>query len=377
VHQLRHIKYGLMQRAQKFWRSKIAAIYRHLISFFLGCTRYTQSWQWDAPDNCLRSPPAWRYYFSRYPAPYCGGNAVNKETPAKKNEEDLPVSELDIYEKGETSYFASQADQRFGYCLYVPSYFCWDNAHEFALTVIIHGSARTPQHYRSLFKDFAEDNRSIILAPLFPSGIVEQGRETNYKFILSHTVRFDRLLLAMIEEVRKRYHLTQERFLMHGFSGGGHFAHRFFYLHPDQLMGVSIGAPGMVTLLDPERDWHCGTRDIEQVFGQPLDMNAMRQVAVQMVIGSNDTETWEITIAKQDPLWMEGVNDAGATRQERLTSLRQNFDRAGINVRYDTVEGVGHEGYKILGPVKEFFSTQLNLHRSVNFAPAQEDSNND
>jgi poly(3-hydroxybutyrate) depolymerase len=87
------------------------------------------------------------------------------------------------------------------------------------------------------------------LAPLFPSGIIDPSDEDNYKFIKYHDIRFDHVLLAMIDEVAIKYRVNKDRFLLHGFSGGGQFVHRFFYLHPKRLMGVSIGAPGRITYL--------------------------------------------------------------------------------------------------------------------------------
>lgn len=274
------------------------------------------------------------------------------------------MSELGYYEKLETAYFASQADQRFGYYLYVPSHFTLETAADYALAVIIHGTGRTPQTYRTLFKDFAEAHDCVILAPLFPAGIIEPGELSNYKFIQFHDIRFDTLLLSMVGEVAQRYGIDGGRFLMHGFSGGGHFAHRFFYLHPERLLGVSIGAPGMVTLLDDSRDWHCGTRGMAELFDRPIDVDAMRGVAVQMVVGGEDTDTWEITIARESRHWMEGVNDAGRTRLDRLEALRDSFLKAGIPVRHDIVPGVGHKGYDLLGPVREFFAEQLQALRA-------------
>lgn len=275
----------------------------------------------------------------------------------------MTPEELGYYEKGETTYFALGTDQRFGYCLYVPPSFSPERADAFELAAIIHGSARTPHVYRSLFKGFAERYGCVVLAPMFPSRIFVEGEEANYKFLRCHDIRFDRLLLQMIDEVRSRYHLRADHVLMHGFSGGGHFAHRFFYLHPERLMGVSIGAPGMVTLLAPELDWHCGTRGMETVFGQRLDVDAMRRVPVQMVIGAEDTETREIMIEPDEKLSMPGVNDAGRTRLERLAALRESFETAGIDVRYDVVPGVGHHGYDLLAPVKDFFASTLAEYR--------------
>lgn len=272
------------------------------------------------------------------------------------------MTDLGYYEKGETTYFAAACDQRFGYCLYVPQHFSLENAATYPLTVIIHGSARTAQLYRSLFKDFAEQHQCVILAPLFPAGIIEKGELSNYKFIKFHEIRYDHLLLNIVTEVAERYRLDASCFLMHGFSGGGQFAHRFFYLHPERLLGISIGAPGMVTLLDDSLPWHCGTADIEAQFGSKIDMNALRQVPVQLIVGDEDTDTWEITIKPGNRFWMEGVNDAGRTRIDRLESLWRNYQEAGINVRFDTVSGIAHQGYEILEPVKAFFADVLARH---------------
>lgn len=277
---------------------------------------------------------------------------------------------LSYYGFGRTTMFACQADQRFSYCLYVPDGYDEAGTETCPLIVVVHGTNRTAQEYRDHFAGFAEAHRCVVLAPLFPAGIVEPGELNNYKFLAFHDIRFDRLLLAMVDEVAARYRIEAERFLLHGFSGGGHFAHRFFYLHPSRLLGVSIGAPGMVTLLDRERDWWCGVRDLERIFGQAIDEAALRQVPVQMVIGGEDTETWEITVEPGGRYWMPGANDAGQTRLDRLASLRASFERAGIAVRHDVVPGVGHNGYAILEPVKAFFAETLAMSRDAPPIPA-------
>lgn len=89
----------------------------------------------------------------------------------------------------------------------------------------------------------------------------------------------------MIDEVAGRYGVNAERFLLYGYSGGGHFAHRFFYLHPERLKAVSIGAPGSVTLPDENHDYWVGCRNLEALFGKRLDIPAMRTVPVHQVVG--------------------------------------------------------------------------------------------
>ncbi len=266
---------------------------------------------------------------------------------------------ISYYGFGRTALYASQYDQRFSYCLYVPESYDEDDDAIYPLAVIVHGTNRTAQEYRDRFVDFAERAQCVILAPLFPCGIDEPGELNNYKFIEYHGVRFDHVLLAMIDEIAAIYRLRADRFLMHGFSGGGHFAHRFFYLHPRRLLAVSIGAPGMVTLLDEDHDWWVGVRDLDQRFGIAPDIPSMREVPVQMVIGGDDTETWEITITPEHRLWMPAADLAGANRQDRMAALRQSFEQHGIDVRQDTVPGVAHSGYALLEPVKAFFSDVL------------------
>lgn len=265
---------------------------------------------------------------------------------------------LSYYERGATSLFASRSDQRFSYCLYVPSDYDEDGEATYPLAVVVHGTGRAAQRCRDELAAFGERHGCIVLAPLFPCGIIEPGDRENYKLIGFRDVRFDLVLLDMLEEARQKYRIDAARFLLHGFSGGGHFAHRFFYLHPDRLLGVSIGAPGMITLIDPSTPWWLGTGDLRERFGVPLRLDEMRKVPVQMVIGGDDTATWEIN-NRDSPGWIAGADAAGATRLERLAALRDNYERAGISVRHDIVPGVAHDGSRLLEPVRSFFAATL------------------
>ena len=270
-------------------------------------------------------------------------------------------SALSYYERGSTSLFAAQADQRFSFCLHVPATYDENGDQDYPLIVLVHGTERGAQRYRDEFVEFAEREQCIVLAPLFPCGIIDPADLDNYKFIEYRGIRFDLILLAMIDQIAERYRLRSRRFLIHGFSGGGHFVHRFLYLHPQRLRAASIGAPGMVTLLDSTKPWWVGTGGIEPIFGTGVDLDALRQVAVQMIVGDADTETWEITIPATSRLWMEGINDAGRTRIDRLTTLAESFRAHGIKVRFDQVPGVTHQGWHpaLLAKVQEFLSAAL------------------
>jgi len=266
---------------------------------------------------------------------------------------------LSYYDFGHTTVYAARKDPRFAWCAYVPDDYDEDGDKTYPLAVLVHGTNRGMSQYRDAFADFAEANGVIVLAPLFPVGTCFPGDLSSYKFLRYDGVHYDEILIDMIEELREKYRIPDPRVMMYGFSGGGHFTHRFLYLHPERLMAASIGAPGVVTLLDPDRDWWVGVRDFEQVFGKPLDLDAIRRVPVQMVIGGADTETWEITIKPGDTLWMPDANIAGANRNDRMNSLKASLEAHGVAVRHDVVPGVAHNDRPMLGLVKEFFADVL------------------
>ncbi|WP_248927927.1 hypothetical protein [Paenibacillus hamazuiensis] len=253
---------------------------------------------------------------------------------------------------------ASEYDQRFSYYLYIPDRHAPGAGETYPLLVLVHSTGREAHAYVDAFKSFADDTGAAILAPLFPTGIIDKDDIHNYKFIKFHDIRFDRVLLAMIDEAAERYPVAGERFLLHGFSGGGQFAHRFYYLHPERLLGVSIGAPGRVTYLDDSALWYNGIRDFAEQFGATLEREKLRRVPVHMVVGSEDKETGWID-SRSDQSWLEGSDARGRTRVERLRALREDFEREGIATRYDEVPGVAHEGFKVLHTVKRFFADIL------------------
>ncbi|WP_141432541.1 alpha/beta hydrolase [Bacillus sp. 03113] len=260
-------------------------------------------------------------------------------------------------EPGATSLYACQNDQRFSYCAYIPSAFDHTDPLKHPLLVVIHGTERGAQQYRDEFKDFSERIGAIILAPLFPAGIGEPGELNSYKKIKYHDIRFDYVLLAMIQEFTSQYGIDRQKFLLFGFSGGGQFVHRFFYLHPDRLLGVSIASPGNVTLLDQNLDWFIGIRDFQEQFGTDIQWEEIRRVPVQLLIGSEDNKS--LPSGKDNPFWLPGVEMAGDTRLERIRTLCENWTSVGIHVQYEEVPEAAHEGSKLVPYVKDFFADLL------------------
>ncbi|MCW5604281.1 MAG: alpha/beta hydrolase [Burkholderiales bacterium] len=258
---------------------------------------------------------------------------------------------------GATGMFACRSDSRYAYTLYVP------RGGLRCVLVVVHGSRRAFRECRDLHAEFAERHGCVIVAPLFPAGLHVPGDGDGYKFLRDGGVRCDLLLLDMVDEVAARYGVPAARFLLSGFSGGGQFAHRFFYLHPRRLAAVSIGAPGAVTLPDPGRPWWSGISDATRIFGLPVDVGALRAVPVHLVVGAEDLGTERIMRKPEDRYWVEGANDAGATRIERLEALGRSLRANGVSVRHEIVPGVGHSFLGVVGRCCDFFDDVLRKKR--------------
>lgn len=268
----------------------------------------------------------------------------------------MPISP---HRLGATTTIALQCDKRFSYCLYVPRGYVAEGERSLPVLALVHGSDRRPQQLRDEFAAFCEEHRCIALAPLFPAGIEAPDEFDGYKYLGAGDLRYDHVLLAMLDEVQAVYGADTGRFLLFGFSGGAHFAHRFLLLHPDRLLAVSVAAPGAVTLLDGRRDWPAGIRGMDRLFGAQPDRSQVARVPVQLVVGGMDTDTSAIAVSRDHPAWIEGVNDQGVSRVQRLEALRGSLASAGVRAQHEVVTGGSHNLTDVLPPARRFLSCVL------------------
>jgi predicted esterase len=223
------------------------------------------------------------------------------------------------------------------------------------LFVLIHSSGREPLDYIEKFQSFADENNLVLLAPLFTEDCTNPPNEANYKFVKFNQFRFDQIVLEMIHRASRIYNFDEEKFVMHGFSGGGQFVHRFYYTQPQKLTAVSIGAPGIATFIDDSENWYAGTADFNQIFNQSIDFVQMKQVPVQLIVGGNDTD--DSFMSDHD----EYREKYGKSRLQRMKHLEENYRKFGIEVHFDEIEGVGHNGLhdQIIKKVEDFFIQYL------------------
>ncbi len=255
---------------------------------------------------------------------------------------------------GAFAFQACRADRRFSYGVYVPASYTRARADEFSLLVAVHGSERAPETARALFERLADETGRIVVAPLFPMAVTDDEETHNYIFLQYRDIRYDLILLHMVDAVAQRFGVPADRLWLAGFSGGGQFVHRFMYLHAARLAAVSIGAPGIVHTLDPHRDWFVGVRDVVARFGRDIDRDSLRGLPVQVVVGGDDLAT-DILVAPPNPLYMDGVNDTGSTRVERAQFLHRLLLDAGVDCRFDLVPGAGHSAQEVQAAVDGFF----------------------
>ena len=227
--------------------------------------------------------------------------------------------------------WSCQAFPQFWYWVHVPDAWRTEENPHCNLLVIIHGTGCAAENYVREATQWADAHHTAILAPLFPSGLIDRNDFNSYKLLACDGIRYDQVLLAMIQEMEKRYPgVDGKKFFLFGHSGGGQFTNRFLLVHPDRVKAVSIGAPGRPTFLDFQTDYFWGVRNFRDVFDKDLDLDAVREVPVQITVGALDTK-------------YIGESPYGTNRVARMKSLEKNFKDNGIKeVELTIIPGIEH-----------------------------------
>lgn len=269
---------------------------------------------------------------------------------------------------GDFPYVASRTAPGISYAVYVPEEHynrSPNNASpKIPLLIDIHGTARDLSGIFSqeAHRGFAKDTPCVVVQPLFPAGLMGVNDMDSYKVLRYESFRYDLALLDIVDEIAYRWPgVETKQFYMMGFSGGGQFGQRFLYLHPERLAGISIGAPGVLTALDDKTDWPMGIADVKEVFGQTIDMDAVSEVPIHLVVGEKDTH-----LDVEGDEWLEenlldvGMPAREITRFEIIKQFQAELLEHGIEAPLEVVPGIGHAGaskeirsatYEYLGPM--------------------------
>ncbi|KAK5043541.1 hypothetical protein LTR84_011443 [Exophiala bonariae] len=290
-----------------------------------------------------------------------------------------------------------QADPRITYTGYIPeAHYPQENdtITSLPLLVAVHTTGRAGDRIIEQWKDFADANKVALITPLFPAFLQGPLDQDAYHFLgrpppwagepagswLSKAIsipggsqvtitpndpeidlRLDLLLLNLVKEVGERWPAIEtDKFFLSGFSGGGQFSHRFFYLHPEKLEAVYVGAPGSTTQWNFTQNWPTGLQNWEDIFHKSLDVEKLRAVPVFGAVGSNDIVNDGLRLRKHVSGSDFGTDEeTNRTRVSRLTTLVEGWQEAGFNASYTVVEGPGHEMERVNPPVEEWLRTQI------------------
>jgi pimeloyl-ACP methyl ester carboxylesterase len=264
-------------------------------------------------------------------------------------------------EVGEVCAISCRRHPRFSYFTYVPMRAQLDRVEGAPLIVTIHGSERNAYAARDRFARFAEEQGCFVLAPLFPMDMADSDPDEQYKYVYTPRVMFDQVVLDMVEEFAVLLSASFGPLLLHGYSGGGQFVHRFLYRHAERVAAASIGAPGYVTL--PERDlsWPAGLRGLSALTGEEPRPEALSGLPIHLHIGEKDD--FEIDAYEPAELGLTDEQYAryGLTRRQRLDRLADGYRKLGAEVTFDVVPGHGHA--TTVEPVLPFFRRILEERR--------------
>lgn len=251
---------------------------------------------------------------------------------------------------------ACRVDTRFSFGLLLPG-----GRPPQSLVVVVHDSTRQVGECLDAFGPFAAARDCAVLAPLFPANVLHDGNEDGYKFLAEGEIRYDLVLNAMVDQVAAEAGCPDCGLLLHGYSGGGQFAHRYWLLHPERLRAVVIGAPGEVTLLDDQAPWWPGVRDTPERFGRAVDVPAVRQVAGCLLVGEHDVETDELMDQPPSRFLPPSSGRIASNRKDRLAALHRSLRQAGIEASFEEMPDASHsDGLKrAMARAQDFFAERL------------------
>jgi len=179
--------------------------------------------------------------------------------------------------------------------------------------------------------------------------------------------RVDRQVLRMVEDARGRLadqdYQTADGLLLAGFSASGNFVDRFTVLHPERVLAVTAGGlNGMPILPLAEADghtlpYHVGIADVEELTGEPADLDALDDVNQFLFMGAEDTndtipydDAWTDDDLRQTALDVYGDHMI----EERFPRSQAAYEEAGVDAQFRVYEDTGHNPGPAIGDIVAF-----------------------
>lgn len=235
-------------------------------------------------------------------------------------------------------------------------------------------------------RHIAEELGAPILIPVFPRPSDEPVDWTHMTHMLcAQTMqiddgpleRIDQQLLAMADDAQDRLASrgisVPDEIILNGFSSQAAFVNRFAALHPDRVCSVSAGGINGLAILPKETadvrafgeramNYPVGVANIEELTGDPFDVEAFRQLHQFIYIGSDDDrdallypDAWTDPELRATAILTYGED----IHEERFPYCQEVYEDAEVNAVFRVYEGVGHTPEPALDDIVEFHERSL------------------
>ncbi|MFC7073045.1 PKD domain-containing protein [Halovenus rubra] len=184
--------------------------------------------------------------------------------------------------------------------------------------------------------------------------------------------RVDLQLLRMVDHAQEmlsdQSYTVDDQILLNGFSAAGNFVDRFAVLHPDRVRSVTAGGLNGMAMLPLEEvkghtlNFHIGIADVEELTGEPVDLDALSEVNQFLFMGGEDSND---TIPYDDA-WSEEMREIALEVYgekmvaERFPYCQSAYEQAGVDAQFKIYEGVAHSPRPAVEDIVEFHQRSLN-----------------
>jgi len=231
------------------------------------------------------------------------------------------------------------------------------------ILVLVHGtppkaetSEANAEYYISNWIDFAEEQGTILIAPVFNqedfSSRLGDHAMSGYRGLFGREIGADEWVLRLVNAYQQEFGSADESFYLYGHSAGGQFTGRFLVTHPESVKKAVITSAATYPQPNTEVAWSFGMGELHADI--EWDSDTIQQVDIVP-----DKEKW--LAATQIPLTViVGLNDTaelpldlipGQKGKNRLTIARnwvQDMDAfAAANelesrFELELIPGIGH-----------------------------------
>lgn len=269
---------------------------------------------------------------------------------------DYSIQKKQAFRSGSLAIYSLASDQRFSYSCYFPSYFSPANRPE--ILVVIHDNSRNFSDLLSGFSSYSEKNNMIIIAPIFPIGIGNDGFGVGFNYLAFDGIKYDEVLLDIIDEVSSLSGSLIVDFSIFGLFGGGQFVHRFLYFHGRRVKSAVIASPEYISFLDNNTAKGLEATTIEYEVGKEIDFEGIKVPKILLLAGEYDD--YEIPAPKNYAEKRCEEPQRKLVKKSILMKLCADFRADGISAEVIEVKHAFHDSGKMIASAIDFFKVTDN-----------------